>query len=662
MNDLEERLRAAFDARARTFEAGPHAWARVMERRPHRRPARWLLAALPVALLAVFVPVLLNGGLGRNTATDPEEVYRQLMRDRTPAGEQVTVDNPAEGKPLRLWFAKGDMGQPELCYITERADANPYGACGGMLNASVSWRGWFEGSTVKDGAARALDYGVAHQDVTAVGAVTKSGAKIPATLLRPEGAPFQIWTVTYTTQDPVSKAVFSKPGRADDEIPRSTLTQGLLDTDQQDGKAVELEGGVTVAPYKAKTGRTLIWLRQGENISRTSLERKYLFKDAPVHHFRTDDQLVGAARTDVAKLRMTISGRSDVTVDTRPDPWNLGLRLFTISTRTSADTTYTLVAYDAVGKEIWRTDRSPRQHEPKYGDQVGGTIILPGTEDFGYGPVRLWFVKSKGEGGGQIMLCNSGGVMYDGRKGGGCGSASFDDPNSFSNGSVDSFLPEPGATVSYGTAQPEWESVDAVLRDGRRIHGTFVSAPGAPARVWYVKYPYGTDVAAHVFKVKGRQLETVYRTSYDCWEAKALQGRGHALPRGITATLVMDNCVRFWKGAKELPGAYEPIPGGKLSTMLAPERPLQWGQEKTDWYGFTLPGTAKVTVTLKGGGTATATVETVPDPWGQGVMLFTGAVPEKEGKQGISWPGMRFTGYDADGHVMWTYRPGRFPY
>ncbi|MEV0229361.1 hypothetical protein [Nonomuraea sp. NPDC050786] len=660
MNDLEEHLRSALDARARTFEASPHAWARVMERTPRRPRARWLLAALPAALLAAFVPVLLNGGLGRNTATDPDEVYRQLMRDRTPAGEQVTVDDPAEGRPLRLWFAKGGMGQPELCYITERADANPYGSCGGMLSASISRGGWFEGSTAKDGAARAMDYGVARQDVTAVGAVTKSGAKIPATLLRPEGAPFQIWTVTYAAQDPVSKVVFSKPGRADYEMPRSALTHGRLDADQQEGKAVELEGGITVAPYKTKTGRQLVWLRQGETISRTSLEPKYLFQNGPVTYSGTDDLFAGVARKDVAKLRMVVSGQSEVTVDTRPDPWNLGLRLFTISTRKSADTAYTLVAYDAAGKEIWRTEGTPRADEPNYGDKVGGTIVLPGTEDFGYGPVRFWFVRSKGEPAGQFMLCHSGGVNYDGRRGGGCGSASFNDPNSFSHSSVDSFRPEPGATVSYGTAPPDWESVDAVLRDGRRIHGGFVSAPGAPARVWYVKYPYGTDVAAHVVKVKGRQLESVYLTSHDCWEAKAPQGRGHPLTRGITAALVMDNCVRFWKGAKELPGAYEPIPGGKLSSMLAPERPLQWGQEKTDWYGFTLPGTAKVTVTLKGGGTATA--ETVPDPWGQGVMLFSGAVPEKAGRPGITWPGMRFTGYDAGGRVVWTYRPGPSPF
>ncbi|MFC7714999.1 hypothetical protein [Nonomuraea recticatena] len=65
MNDLEERLRAALDARAQTYETSPTAWLRVQERR--RGPLRrWgvVLVALPVALVALLVPVLLGGFQG----------------------------------------------------------------------------------------------------------------------------------------------------------------------------------------------------------------------------------------------------------------------------------------------------------------------------------------------------------------------------------------------------------------------------------------------------------------------------------------------------------------------------------------------------------------------------------------------------------------------
>ncbi|TMR16484.1 hypothetical protein ETD86_25075 [Nonomuraea turkmeniaca] len=657
MNDLEQRLRSALKARASTFEAGPDAWQRVLDRRPRRPRARWALAALPVMLLAVFVPVLLDGGLGRNSAADGADgIYRRLMEGRMPAGESVTLDDPAGGK-LRLWFAKGEMGQPELCHIAERADVEPYGSCGGMMDMGItSWNGWFEGSTAKGGASRVMDYGVARPGVEAVGAVTKSGQRIPGTLLRPSGAPFLIWTVTYAALDPVSKVVFTEPGRADREMPRSMMIRGQLKGEEQAGTAIELAAGLTVGPYKTKNGRSLSWMRQGQPFARTMLERDDPLKDAPVSFFLAGDEAFGVARKDVAKVRITATGGGGTAVATRPDPWNLGLVLFATGPQAGVTAGYRLTAYDATGKEIWHKDWAPAaRREPNYGKQIGDTLILPRTEDFGHGPVRLRFVKSQTE----HMLCVSGGVDYDGRKAGGCGSAIFDDPNGFSHDTVNTFLPEPGTTISYGAARPEWEAVDAVLSDGRRIHGAFASAPGAPARVWYVRYPYGTEIAAHVFKVRGRQLEQVWHTRHDCWEATPSEGRAHALPRGITAALLEENCVRFWKGKKSL-GGFEPIPGGTLKDLIAAERPLEWRQLNTDWHGFTLPGTARVEVALKGGGTATA--DTMPDPWGQGVVMFAGPVPEKAGKQGIMWPGLRFTGYDAAGRVVWTYKPHWPPY
>ncbi|MDP4509170.1 hypothetical protein [Nonomuraea turcica] len=657
MSELEERLRAAFEARAQTYEASPDAWQRVLDRRPRRSRARWALAALPVALLAVFVPILLNGGLGRNSAAnDPDEIYRRLMEGRTPAGESVTLDDPAGGK-LRLWFAGGVMGQPELCHIAEHAGAEPYGSCGGMRDTRITtWNGWYEGSTARDGASRVMDYGVARPGVEAVGAVTESGRKIPGTLLRPREAPFLIWTVTYAATDPVSKVVFSEPGRPDREMPRSMLRRSLVKGDEQVGKTIELGAGLSVGPYKTENGRMLVWMRHGVVIGSTRLEPEDVLKDAPVSFFLFGDQALGVARKDIAQVRIAAAGGGATTVATRSDPWSLGIVLFATAPQDGVAAGHRLTAYDPTGKEIWRKDSNPAAGpEPDVGKQVGDTITLPGTEDFGHGPVRLWFVKSADA----HMLCVSGGVGYDGRKENGCGRADLDAASGFSHSSANTFLPAPGTTISYGAAPPEWEAGDAVLKDGRRIRGAFVSAPGAPARVWYVRYPYGTDVAAFAFKVKGRQLEQVSHTRHDCWEADRSQGRAHALPRGtITAVLFPDNCTRFWKGNQQLPGTFEPIPGGKLSDMIAAERPLEWAQHKTDWYGFTLPGTARVEVKLKGGDTATA--DTMPDPWGQGVLMFVGPVPEKAGKPGIIWPGLRFTGYDAAGRVVWTYKP-RWP-
>ncbi|GAA3539171.1 hypothetical protein GCM10022419_018980 [Nonomuraea rosea] len=650
-DDLERRLRSAFDARARTFEASPDAWSRVREREPRRSRARWLVAALPVALLTVFVPILLNGGLGRNTANDPGELYRQIMSGRTAAGESVTVADPAGGGRLRLWFARGRMGNPELCYIVEQSDS--YGSCDGMRDL-LDRAGWFAGSTARTGARTSMDYGVARQNATSVAAVTKGGRTIEGELLRPAGAPSQIWTVTYPAQDPVSKVSFTDTDGRTTEMPRSILGRGAQ-IDRPLGPAVELPGGLTVGHYQENDGPTLFWTRHGETVGAIRSASEQLLKAGPLDRRSAENLYFGVARKDVATIRMTTAGGATATATTRPDPWNLSVGLFALVKPGGWEAGHRIAAYDATGKEIWHIDHGGRDSDAADIGmrKMGDVITLPGTEQFGHGPVRVWFVK---EGSSNHLLCVSGGVGPDGSKRSGCASASFDDPNNFTHNSVDTYLPDPGATVRFGTAGADWESIDAVLPDGRRLSTWFVSGKGAPARVWYFNHLMSTRIAAFAIKLKGRQLERIVPIRHDCLEVKQQEGQGHTMTQGITAVLHAGNCVRFWKDGKA-PVSYEPIPGGKLSAMIAAERPLQWGQVKGDWYGFALPGTARIEVTLQDGGTATATAERTPDPWGQGVVLFAGTVPEKAGKRGISWPGMRFTGFDEAGRELWTYEP-----
>ena len=186
---------------------------------------------------------------------------------------------------------------------------------------------------------------------------------------------------------------------------------------------------------------------------------------------------------------------------------------------------------------------------------------------------------------------------------------------------------------------------------------TLTRGKDLPAPVWWVRYPRDAKVRAFAYKVRGKQIEQVDLTRRGwCWEDKKPLDAGHVFPSGLTANLHDGTCVKWWKDGKEQPGSFQAVPGGKLSDMIAaPELPLQWSASRQEWYGFTVPGTAKVDVTLKGGGRLTAS--TVPDPWDQGVLLFAGPVPKAVGNQGLSWPGMRFTGYGADGGVLWTYEP-----
>ncbi|TMR94248.1 hypothetical protein [Nonomuraea basaltis] len=635
MNDLEERLRAAFDARAQTFEASPHAWARVQARRPRGRRARLLVAALPVALLAVFVPVLLNGGLGGITATDPDEVHRQLMRDRTATGEPLTVDNPTEGKPLRIWFAKAKLGYPEVCYLVERAAAEPYGGCSDVPEMRDVW---FTGSTLRDGAATALDWGVAAQDVGAVTGVTKSGRKITGTLVTPDGAPYRIWTVTYPAQDAMTMVEYAdRKGRSIARTSRDMLSPPL---EPAMGAAVELPDGITARPHRTKDGAELSWMRNGAYIGGGLVT----MRDAPVIVNVRDDVITGYARADVARIEVSFPGGGTTSLETRPDPWSLGVVLFAgASTQSDQVAGYRALAYDASGKEVWQHEEASAERPDPGTPTIGPVMSLPGTERSGK-PTRVWFFKADD---GQQTFCASGGASPGERGVMWCAPGGLED--SFPVGSTTSYLPEPGAVIHYGPALDDWEWVEAVLSDGRRVRAEFLRGEGAPLRVWHASVPRDAEVGGYVLKVHGRAARPVPTFDKACGRQDASSEAGRlALPAGITAHL-SGSCMAFWEAGKMVPGLPGPVPGRKLSEQFDARWPAYWSHGKRAWYGYAPAGTAKVVLALKRGGTATA--EAVPDPWGQGVTLFAALTP----KGADFGEGATLTGYGADGKELWTY-------
>lgn len=662
MNSLEDRLKAALDARAQTFEAGPNAWLEVRRRTPlPPRRGRWLLAALPVVMIAVFVPVLLSGGLGRNTAMDPDVLFQRLMQGKTLAGEPVVLDDPTEGTPLRLWFAKAKLGNPEFCSIMQRADQEPFGSCEGL---SQVFNGWYEGSTGKEGAETVMDYGVTRPDIVQVKAVTAEGKRISGEVHRPEGAPLPIWTVTYSGKERVTAMEFlDATSKVVGQVPREFL-MSVGRNARPAGPPYEQPGGLVARPYQIDNETVpgakdmlVAWARGGKDVMRLTLKPQYLFKDPatgkdfPVTLASEYGVLFGAARKDVARIEVS-GGGAPVTLTTAPDPWNLGLALFAAPYDGAAKGwQYSLlVAYDAQGKEVFRHEPTPRKDEEPEGrgKRVGAEITLPGTQDFTYGPVRAWFAKSDG----QTMLCASGGVRPDGGKGNGCNDASAD-PHSLGRSTVRTYLPEPGVTVAYGTLAQDRVGASAILPDGRRIPAEIVRAKGAPAAVWAIRYPTNTKIAAIAYQIKGKQLEQLWMEDHSCWEIEKPEGTPAQLPGGLSATLHPGNCLKVWKDGKNRPGIFEAPPGGTLRDLLASDRPLRWVQDREDWYGIALPGTARIEATLKNGAMVTAT--TVPDPWKQGVVLFSGSVPKAIAKEGMSQPGQKITGYSADGRVLWTY-------
>ncbi|MEV0387265.1 hypothetical protein [Nonomuraea sp. NPDC050643] len=638
MNDLEERLRAAFDARADTYEASPHAWARTRDRRPRRRPLRFVLAALPVALLAVFVPVLLNGGLGRNTAADPDEVYQRLMRDRTASGEQVIVDNPTEGRPLRLWFAKARLGYPELCFVMERAGAEPYGGCSGVseeLNADA----WFTGSTLRDGTETTMDWGVALDDVGGVTGVAADGKRYAGTVLRPAGAPYRIWTVTYPAPRPIPMIeITDDRGRNLGQWSRDMMN---IVEGKPDGAAVELPEGVFARLYRSKEGTTLSLTRGGADLGSSPVAGDL----PPVHPIMKGSVITGVARKDVARIEFSFGDGLGVGVETRPDPWGLGLTLFSVQNPAGdRRDDYRLVAYDASGAEVWRDDNSASL-APKELPPVGELMTIPGTGESGE-PVKAWFTDGTS---GVTTLCHSGGVVPEGWApsclGGRIGGL-------FSQ-KVTTYLPEPGSVTHLGVAGDDWEAVEAVLSDGRHVAASFLRGKDTPARIWYVTVPGGdVVVAGFTLKAKGRPLEHIAEYDKGCARKAARSDAPHQrLPAGITALVGEPGCMAFWQNGKVVPALPGPLPGGRLSDLLGPGQVVRWAQHANAWYGYAPGGTAKVEVVTTNGVTVTA--DGVPDQWGQGVALF--AAPTPAGADFSA--GTVVTGYDADGKELWRSDP-----
>lgn len=648
MNDLEERLRAALDARAGTYEASPDAWMGVQRRlrRPRGTRRIWLVAVAAVAAIALLVPFLLARGLNKQPAETPDEVYRRAMDGRTPYGEQLTLANPTEGKPLRLWYAKNAQGVPETCSLVEQQVGLPFGGCHLGQDVGASYNpAWYEGTTERDGSDVVMDYGVAADLTTGVFAVAKDGRRIEGTIHRPAGAPMGFWSVTFSTADEVAQLEFTGPKLAKPVVyKRGRLFMGAPGA--RLGEALALPGGLVATPYTDKDGPILVWTRGGRELGRDPLSPAYLFTDSPVRYSSQDGAWSGVVRQDIATFEL-VTADGTLTAETTPEPWNYGIRLFSVPLAKEIDwrAGLTQIGYDDTGKEVWRKVSPPREDDPFETQQrVGGVLTVPGTDDFPYGPVKLWFTGA----GENTMICSTGGLGPTGAREGGCSNAMVD-KNGFSYDTLRTFLPEPGRIVTYGALKEGWLSAVAVTSDGRRIPSTVHQVDGAPYPIWMVTYPRDVEVAGFAFAKKGSDVEEIHLVDpVDCWDVAPPASGGQALPNGVTAYLRQDeNCLQFVKGKDDQ--EFDRLPGAKLSTMVGAGRPVRWTWFKNAWYGFATAETARVEATLKDG--ARLTADTVPDAWGEGVAMFAGSFPAKgpEAKE--------LVGYARDGSELWRYDP-----
>ncbi|GAA0913023.1 hypothetical protein [Nonomuraea longicatena] len=651
MTPLEERLKAALDARAQTFDADPNAWTRVRRRiAPRARWKRWAPAALPVALIAALAPFLLGGGQPGNPATDPQAVYDRLMKDKTPTGEVLKV----EEAPLRLWTAKGAQGRPELCFLTWHDGGNPYGACdSAVITGAMAVRG--VGAIQTGNEAEILDFGLARTTAVRGEATTKDGRTLPVKLHRGQGRPGPIWTLRHRSRDQVTAVRFfdADGGQAGFIYTKS----GFAATQQPTGAELSAAEGVSIRPYRVAgaplpEGDSLQWTRGGRVIGMLPSDPKLQFGNQPVQIFVDDGLVAGAVRKDIAKVEVVIDGRT-VVLTASPDPWKWGVGLLA-PVLTGLDDTAVITetaAFDAKGTELWRK-RHPGLPNMEPTEPIGRAVTVPGTEDFSFGPVRLWMAKSPtAEPGDKLRLCSSGGVTDEGRELQQCISLINPmSPDEVESTAV-SYLPGPGAIVEFGLSR-DYAAAAFVSEDGTRHPVRFLTLEGAPAPIWYSRRPLAADLAVFVYRKRGHQLEEV-SDAHLCGQSDTPARPAQSMPSGLVFDM-SKHCLRVWKNGEEQGTDIRAVPGQKLRDSLGEERPVKWHHVGDRWYGVALPGTVRIELKVDNGETLRA--QAVPDRLDQDVALFEGAVTGPMArKRAQNWD-RTLTGYSADGKVLWTHR------
>ncbi|MEV4160354.1 hypothetical protein [Nonomuraea dietziae] len=612
MNDLEERLRAALDARAQTYETSPTAWLRVQERR--RGPLRrWgaVLVALPVALVALLVPVLLGGFKDGQVTTGPPP-------KPTPVGQALVIDNPAERRPMRLWFARNHEGVLVFCREVQYAGGAGMSGCGeDAAAAAMENHGWFEGTTQSVSRSRqtVLDYGGARKDVAKVTALTKKGSRVAGALYQPSGAPMKIWTVAYPATDEVTDYEFAA---ADGTLlSRVARTVGMLPESEQltpAGAATDL-ADLSVRPYSTPD-RTLIWTLDGRELGLNLVRAKDLLRDMGGKPMDVELRVngghwFGVARRDTSRMELIRKDGKVLKAVVKPDPWKIGVRLFAGERPASGDLYlegFTLVGYDSAGKELWRDDHpadKPRwdPHPP-----IGQVVAI--------GEAKVWFSKvTLADGRTWDGLCRS----VPGKK------TSCDAFQPVAAGDARR-LPDLGKSA-IGVAGSEATQVEAV-KSGTR--GSVYAPVGAPLKIWVVPNSGGSER----FVLQDAQQDTVATvggSAPDTCSVSPPVGPAAALGTGATLTH-QDGCLIIWTDdgrfiteKHEIDDATYTFGSGVLA-------------------GYAVMKTAKVELVFDDGSRVAATMSA--DPWGLGLTLFSARSTKSSVDASV-------VGYDAAGKEIW---------
>ncbi|MEV0198920.1 hypothetical protein [Nonomuraea sp. NPDC050691] len=333
---LDDRLREALDAKAGIYEPDPQAWNKMREKAARTRRARrfWAVAMPAAATVVVAGVVTLAGGLFR---TDRAPAAR-------PQGEVVTDGD------LKLWFGKVTLSDGKLadtlCTETPTtSQCRPFylppkdPTAGGRLLD-------LKGDPV-------ISIGVAGRDVISLRGVEEGTDKRLAEgrVYTLKGAPAKIWVMRHPASDRLQFDFRSTGGRG------YSLSGGLSRCSNRppEGPAVELGHGVRATFRK---GCLMWWIDdRSSEVGDLGTDDDYaeLLKRQPLAAMGYGKRWYGLTRSGTARLEMVGSGGKRLSAVAKPDPWGLGVAVFSVPTN-GFELDHLVIGYDAAGKEIWRDE------------------------------------------------------------------------------------------------------------------------------------------------------------------------------------------------------------------------------------------------------------------------------------------------------------------
>ncbi|GIH99776.1 hypothetical protein [Planobispora takensis] len=384
MNDIEQRLRAALDARAQAFPASPGAWADTMRRTRARRLRRRLLLvpALAVAAAVAVAAVWLAGG--RSEKPDDTTAVRvnglaqlleRSLRENPPIGEVVTVPHPAFPEdPIRVWYSRAGDGQLRICSARKVTPVDDSASCGLVEPLDKEEAGRVAGVTsLFPLPAEMVAYGMARDSVGSVRVTFGDGRGFPGEVIRGRGLPAPIWTARFPGDLPEGPPAVGYDF-ADERGERLQRLEDILSPPchqdrTPDGSGVPLAGGVTAYMH---AGNCLVFWHDGNPVGMSS-NHSYLtlgadlrepgrFPRAPVSVWAGEGQAVKGlwyGYTDERTARVELRAEDDrrVSAGTVEGFPGQGARLFGGELPDGANPSKdgaVYVGYAADGTELWR--------------------------------------------------------------------------------------------------------------------------------------------------------------------------------------------------------------------------------------------------------------------------------------------------------------------